>query len=61
MFYDLRLPDGSGGLNQRNRAAMAIKLGVGCIATAKTVTDRLTEAHRQECACKEEDCSSVTY
>ena len=46
MFYDLGLAEGAGGLNQRNRAAMALSLGIDCVATVTSATDRLTDTQR---------------
>ena len=47
MFYDLNLAGDTGdAFLQRERVAMAVRLGFDCLATNHQATDRLTEQDR---------------
>jgi hypothetical protein len=48
MYYDLNLAgDKQDALVQRERAAMAVRLGYDCLATSHQAADRLTERDRR--------------
>ena len=47
MFYDLCLQGGDvDAFLQRDRVAMAVRLGYDCVATSHTVIDRLIDKDR---------------